>query len=199
MASAQTVRVGVHAVSATLDEVKKEKRADGEGFGGTLQIRFGKILFEASGYQTEMSPSQESDSVDFKARQFDVRLSYRLATAVAVEVGGGRRFIDPELAAQDVGFVRIGVLSENQIARIANVWIRGAYLVAPKFSGGGESGLSVELGFGAGVGTTNGRFRVRADYEFQRIDRRIFPEPAQLELKVPIQIAVARLGVEVGF
>ena len=66
-----------------------------------------------------------------------------------------------------------------------------------RFSGGGEAGLSVELGFGAAVGTPNGRVRVRADYEFQRIDRKVFP--ADVEYKVPVQTQVGRLGLEVGF
>ncbi|NIM47763.1 MAG: hypothetical protein GTN62_00240 [Gemmatimonadales bacterium] len=196
VAGAQTIRFGVHGVSLTHNEVKKEKGADGTGFGGVTELRVGRLHFEAKVYHAQLSPWLESDTVEFKATQLDIRVSFRVAPGIALEAGGGRRWIRPELAAQEVGFIRLGAVSENQVARIASVWVRGAYLVRPQFGGGGEAGLAVELGLGAGVGTANGRFRVRAEYEFQRIDRRSYPQG--LEIKVPIQMAVARFGVELG-
>ncbi len=39
----------------------------------------------------------------------------------------------------------------------------------------------------------NGRFRVRADYEFQRIDREVNG------VDLPIQLSRATIGVELGF
>ena len=54
-------------------------------------------------------------------------------------------------------------------------------------------GLSAEVGLGIAVGTANGRFRVRADYEFQRIDRKVDNQD------VPLQMSLAKLGLEVGF
>jgi hypothetical protein len=51
----------------------------------------------------------------------------------------------------------------------------------------------VEVSLGVGVGTSNGRFRVRADYEFQRIDREVNG------VDLPIQLSRATIGVELGF
>lgn len=193
----QTFRIGAQGVLMTHDEVQSGKRADGAGFGGVATLRVGGLRVEGTAFRASLSPWQDTDTTDFTATQFDVRASYELANAIALEVGAGRRTISPENAAQDVGVVRVGVLSENRVARIATIWLRGAYLPVHRFSGGGEAGLSVELGFGAAVGTANGRVRARADYEFQRIDRHVFP--ADVEYKVPIQTQVARLGLEVGF
>lgn len=51
----------------------------------------------------------------------------------------------------------------------------------------------MELGLGAALGTANGRVRVRAEYEFQRIDREVGRAP------VPIQVTVGKLGIDLGF
>ena len=108
-------------------------------------------------------------------------------------MGAGRRLIRPRFAAQDVGVARAGILSEIPLSALGSVWGRGAYLLAPKFSGGGTAGLAVELGFGAGLGTRNGRFRFRVEYEFQRIDRSVN------DVAVPIQTSLARIGADLGF
>ncbi len=81
----------------------------------------------------------------------------------------------------------------SPISRIADIWGRGAYLVNPQFSGDGDAELAIELGLGVAVGFSSGRFRIRTDYEFQRIDRKVN------QIDVPIEIALARLGLEVGF
>jgi hypothetical protein len=111
----------------------------------------------------------------------------------ALEIGGGRRYVDPENATQEVGLVRIGVLSENQIMRLADVWVRGAYLANPRFSGGGSADLAFEFQLGVGLGTANKRFRLHAEYEFQRIDREVGTND------VPIQLSLARAGISFGF
>jgi hypothetical protein len=91
-----------------------------------------------------------------------------------------------------VGAARFGLYSETQLARIAQIWVRGAYLVDPKFIGGGKADVAFEFGLGVGVGTSNGRFRVYSDYEFQRIDRRAGG------FDVPIQVNVVRSGFALG-
>jgi hypothetical protein len=68
--------------------------------------------------------------------------------------------------------------------------------VDPEFAapaGGGESGLALEIGLGVAVGTANGRFRVKAESNFQRIDREVNGQD------VPVQVTQARLGLELGF
>ena len=92
-----------------------------------------------------------------------------------------------------MGLIRIGVLSENQITRLADVWVRGAYLANPRFSGGGSADLAFEFQLGVGLGTANKRFRFHAEYEFQRIDREVGTND------VPIQLSLARAGISFGF
>jgi hypothetical protein len=191
-AQSQTVRLGIHAVGLTHTEIAPERRAEGAGLGGLISVRWRRLGLDLSGHVARL------DSVDggpklFDLYQGDVRLSYRVATGLALEVGAGRRYIEPDFAAQDVGVTRAGILSEIRLSSLGSVWGRGAYLIAPRFSGGGTAGLAVELGFGAGLGTRNGRFRFRVEYEFQRIDRSVN------DVAVPIQTSLARLGVDVGF
>jgi hypothetical protein len=191
-AAAQTVRAGVHVVGLTHTEIAPERRAEGAGLGGLVSVRWRRFGLDLSGHAARM------DSVDggprlFDLYQGDLRLSYRIANGLALEVGAGRRFIEPDYLAQDVGVTRAGILSEIRLSSVGSVWGRGAYLIAPKFSGGGTAGLAVELGFGAGLGTRNGRFRGRVEYEFQRIDRSVNDVP------VPIQTSLAKVGVDVGF
>jgi hypothetical protein len=189
---AQTVRLGVHVVGLTHTEIAPERRAEGAGLGGLISVRWRRFGLDLSGHVARL------DSVDggpklFDLYQGDVRLSYRVATGLALEVGAGRRIIEPDFAAQDVGLTRAGILTEIPLSSLGHVWGRGAYLVAPRFSGGGTAGLAVELGFGAGLGTRNGRVRGRVEYEFQRIDRSVNQVP------VPIQTSVGKVGIDVGF
>ena len=71
--------------------------------------------------------------------------------------------------------------------------LRGAYLVDPRFSGGGSSDLAFEFQLGDGIGTANKRFRFHVEYEFQRIDRKVGSSD------VPIQMSLARAGIAFGF
>jgi len=190
---AQTVRFGLQGVGLTYSEIDQGRRAEGGGLGGTLSVRWRRFLLDASGMGARLDPKGDGGGTSFDLLQGDVRLSYAFAPSFAVEIGGGRRAIDPEFATQDVGVIRLGLLSEIALNQISAVWARGAYLVGSRFSGGGSADLAVELGMGVGVGTANGRFRGRADFEFQRIDREV------AGAAVPLQMAVGKLGVELGF
>lgn len=191
-ASAQLVRIGVYAVGLSHTEITEDRRANGAGLGGSLTIRLGRFGLDLAGHGARLD-SSGTESQSFDLWQGDVRASVRLATGVAIEVGAGRRAVDPEFAAPDVGLGRIGLLSEIPVSSAGAFWGRAAYLVAPRFNGGGEAGLAFELGFGAGFGTRNGRIRGRADYEFQRIDRTVNTRD------LPIQLSFVRLGIELGF
>jgi len=189
---AQAVRVGVHAVALTYAEIRGSDRATGGGIGGQISLRRGRFGADLSGYSARLD-SADGGGKAFSLLAGNARVHYRVAGALAIEAGVGRRSVDPDFAAQDVGFGRVGVLSEIALSRIGGVWGRGAYLIAPRFSGGGSAGLALELGIGAGIGTANGRFRARVEYEFQRIDRTVNGTA------VPIQLSLAKLGVDVGF
>lgn len=189
--SAQKVRIGVHGVAASYSETNEVTNAEGGGIGASLVLRLGRFGFDAVGYAAAMDPEGATEA-PFDVLQGDVRVSYAITPVIALEVGVGRRTIDPDFAAQDVGLVRVGVLSENRLTRLGTVWVRAAYLVSPQFDGGGSAGLALELGLGAAFGTANGRFRMRVDYEFQRIDRDVNAQD------VPLQLSLGRIGIEVG-
>ena len=186
------LRVGVHSVGMTYTELTDATKAEGVGGGATLQLRWRRFGLEGLVAKARMKPVNEAlEQYDFV--QFDVRLNYWIASLVAIEVGGEWWSIDPQFAAQEVGAGRIGIVSQYPLANISEIWARGAYLINPRFSGGGEAGLAVEVGLGIAVGTSNRRFRVVAESNFQRIDRRVNG------VEVPLQLTQARLGVVVGF
>jgi hypothetical protein len=186
------VRIGVYGVGLSHTETTQDRRSNGAGLGGSLTVRLGRFGLDISGHGARLD-SSGAESQSFDLVQGDVRASVRLATGVALEVGAGRRMVDPEFAAPDVGLGRVGLLSEIPVSSAGAFWGRAAYLVAPRFNGGGDAGLAFELGFGAGFGTRNGRVRGRVDYEFQRIDRTVNARD------VPIQLSFVRLGIELGF
>ena len=188
---AQTIRFNFDAVSLTYQEVREGRSSTGQGGGGGIELRVGRFRLDARAYTARLEPDSGGSEYDFK--QVDVRVSYAVNELLALEVGGGRRYVDPENATQEVGLIRIGVLSENQITRLADVWVRGAYLANPRFSGGGSADLAFEFQLGVGLGTANKRFRFHAEYEFQRIDREVGTND------VPIQLSLARVGISFGF
>lgn len=191
-AAAQTVRIGIHSVAMTHTEIDRSYSAEGVGVAGSLSLRWRRFGLEGMVFRAALEPDS-AGLVAFDAVQWDFRLSYWLASVVGVEISRFSRKMDPEFAGPDVGAVRVGFVSEYPLARIASVKARGAYLVDPKFIGGGESGLAVEIGLGVAVGTANGRFRFKAESDFQRIDREVNG------LDTPVQVTQARLGVELGF
>jgi hypothetical protein len=190
-AVAQTIEFHLDAVGLTYQEVREGRDALGTGGGAAIVLRVKRFAIDVRGYTAKVEPDSGGAGYDF--RQIDVRVSYRINPFLALEVGGGRRYVTPEFATQEVGVFRIGVLSENDLTQLAKVWVRGAYLANPQFSGGGTADVSFEFGLGVAVGTANGRFRVRAEYEFQRIDREVDAA------KVPLQLSLARAGIAFGF
>lgn len=193
-ATAQRVRVGLYGVTVSNSELSEAYQADGGGVGGLLSARVGRFTFELTAQSATVGPDPEAlGDIDYKVREADFKATIDVAPSVAFLVGGGRRTMDPALVAQDVGFVRVGVLSANRLSGIADVWMHAAYLAAPRFSGGGDAEFSVEIGLGVRVHAPSGRFGVRADYAFQRFGRQVNDGDA------PIQYMASRLGIEVGF
>ncbi len=176
----------------TYTEASEGREAVGTGAGGRLEVRVGRFHLDGRAYRAALDPKGDA-STPYDLTQVDVRLRYQVAPVVAIEVGGGRRYVDPEFAAQAVGLARVGLFSETQLARIASIWVRGAYLGGARFVGGGNADLAFEFGLGVGVGTANGRFRFQMDYEFQRLDRQV------AGTDVPIQASLVRTGIALGF
>jgi hypothetical protein len=190
-AEAQKIRFGLSGLGMSYAETSAGRSWDGGGGAGSVVLRVGRFGLDAYGFTAKLKADSATVS-DFDMLQGDVRASFFIVPVIAIELGFGRRATDPDFATQDFGLWRFGILSEMPLTSLGLIWIRGAYL-APKFEGGGDVGLSAEVGLGIAVGTANGRFRVRADYEFQRIDREVEGQD------VPIQTSLAKLGVEVGF
>jgi hypothetical protein len=188
----QKIRFRLDLVGLTYQEGGNEGFDLGSGVGGAVDFRLKRFLITVDGHAARMVP-EDDGAVEYDFAQFDVRLGYEFTPFLALQVGGQRRYVRPEFAAQEVGMLSVGVLSENQLNRISSVWLRGAYLINPQFSGGGQSELSFDFGLGVAVGTANGRFRGSAEYNFQRIDRQVD------NAGVPIQVSVARLGIALGF
>lgn len=188
----QTVNIGARVARMNYQEISDDRTADGWGAAGSGQIRLGRFGLAATILYVPLSPTG-GPSDDFDLLQLDLRASYAFTPFLSAEIGGGRRFIDPDFVAQEVGLIRVGLRSENRVTNLASFWLRGAYLFASRFTGGGSADLAFELGLGVGVGTPNGRFRVQSEYEFQRIDREVGGTD------VPIQTGVASFGIVVGF
>jgi hypothetical protein len=175
-------------------EVSTDLQYDGVGFGGTVGVSWKRFDLDVEGMIGSLDPADGATATEsYDLKMLDIRVSYRVVPAVAVQVGASGRTVSPEFAAPDVGYFRIGLKSENALARIARVWVRGGYLVAPQFNGGGSAGFAFDVGLGTWVGTANGRYGVRAEYDFQRIDRSVN------DTDVPIQMMIAKVGVQLGF
>ncbi|MDH3497224.1 MAG: hypothetical protein OER21_10695, partial [Gemmatimonadota bacterium] len=118
--AAQHVRFGVHAVGITHTEISEASQAEGAGIGGLISVRVGRFGVDLSGHTAKLDSVNGGPAFDLL--QGDVRASVRIASGFAFEVGAGRRAVDPEFTAQDVGFGRAGILSEFQLASIGSVW-----------------------------------------------------------------------------
>ena len=188
------VKVGPQLALASYREVAAGLRYQGTGFGGALSARYRKLSAEASVVRLTLDPASGSAATSgFTATEVDAWVAYDLATYASVEAGFIRRSADPELDAQSVGAVRIGARSFYEIGPGATVLFRANYLAAPKFSGGGHAGFSIDLGLGLDVRLA-GRLHGTAGYTFQRINRKTNPGGTG-EIDAAIQGTVARVGV----
>ncbi len=192
------VTVGPQFALASYREVAAGLRYQGAGFGGAASARYRKLSAEVGVVRLTLDPSTGSAATSgFTATEVDAWVAYDLATYASVEAGLIRRTADPEFDAQSVGAVRIGARSFYEIGPGATVLFRANYLAAPKFSGGGHAGFSIDLGLGLDVRLA-GRLHGTAGYTFQRISRKTSPGGTG-EIDAPIQGTAARVGVAVGF
>jgi opacity protein-like surface antigen len=192
-AQAQPVRGGANVGAISCSESGEQLQYDGGAAGALLDVRFGRFMVMAEGYVSRLDPDAASGLTEqIDLRQFDLRAAYFVNPALAIQIGASGRQATPEFATTDVGFFRVGLISENRLGNIARIWVRGSYIPSPSFSGGGSSKFAFEIGLGAWIGTSNGRIGARFEYDFQRIDREV------KGVAVPQQLMVAKLGIEVG-
>ena len=170
----------------------------GGGAGFWLGFKGGKLSADGSMLFMSFQPVDDGFGFEeFKSTQIDGKLRYYLASGISAEIGFTRRVMDPEFAAQSAAAARIGLRASYLLGPGANLTLRGNYLAGAKFSGGGTAGFGLEVGLGLSVGAVNERWRLTADYEFQRLNR--VTDNGSGEVKVPLQQALARVGAAVGF
>jgi hypothetical protein len=198
LAQQVNVTIGPQFALGSYREVASGLRYQGTGFGGAASARYRRLSAEAEVVRLSLDPATGSSATSgFTATEVSAWVAYDLATYASVEAGFIRRTADPEFDAQSVGAVRIGARSFYEIGPGATVLFRANYLAAPKFSGGGHAGFSIDLGLGLDVRLA-GRLHGTAGYTFQRINRKTNPGGTG-EIDAPIQATVARVGLAVGF
>ena len=198
--SAQHGSVGGQIVFGDYREVSSDLHYRGSGGGVAASFTYKKLGLEGSLASVTYDPVAGSTAtVSFKATQLDIRARYYITGPVSAEVGIVNRKAKPEFEAQSVGAVRAGVRMSYPLGPGVNMGLRGGMLFGSKFSGGGTvSGVgALELGLNMTVDAMKGRLRLTGDYDFQRIARTTGSGAGKAD--VPIQQAMARLGVAVAF
>lgn len=186
---AQAVRLAVFGAAATNSEIARTNQAKGLGLGLAARAERDRFRLDARFLHANLQ-ADFSIQPDYDVNEVDLVLTYVWRSFLAGQVGLARRFVSPDFVAQDVGLVRIGVISETRLTRIASLWIRGAYLPISRFSGGGSAGLGLEMGLGAEVGSLDGRLQGIVEFQYQRIDR-------DAAAPAPLQFSVGLAGIRV--
>src|SRR2546425_11620460 len=152
MAQQVSVTIGPQLALGSYREVASGLRYQGTGFGGGASARYRKLSAEAGLVRLTLDPAAGGTATSgFTATEVDLWVAYDVAPYASVEAGFMRRTADPEFDAQSVGAVRIGARSFYEIGPGATLLFRANYLAAPKFSGGGHAGFSIDLGLGLDV------------------------------------------------
>jgi hypothetical protein len=188
IAPAQAVEVSAYGLAASNAEVDRTRQARGLGLGAAMAIDFGRWRLDVEG-RTASLRADFTVQPDYAVDELSVLGTYRWRPALELQLGAGRRFTRPDLMAQEVGIVRVGLRSEVPLSSLGRIHARAAYLPVTRFSGGGNVGLALECGFGVSVGPFLQRLTGLVDYTYQRVDRRVDGAA------VPIRYSAVRLGV----
>jgi hypothetical protein len=197
--AAQTVTAGAELAMTDYREQGAALHFQGTGFSARLALSVWRIEAQVRTTRLTIDGKETAGRVTdpFVLEQPELRVRYRVSPRIGIEVGGLNRSIDPEHAAQSLRAWRAGGSFVQPLAPGADVSVRASYLYVTEFGGGGSAPFGVELGLGVSYGPGAGRFRLTGEYEFQRIDRRT--TIAGQQLQVPIQSAVARVGLSAAF
>ena len=196
--TAQSVSIGPQFLLADYRETFSDLHYTGSGFGGYVTASHKKLAIEAAYGRVAYDPASDGTAATgFTATQFDARARYYLAGPASFEVGVTSRSVDPEFTAQAAGAARVGVRLSQRVDPAVGLILRGNYLPAARFSGGGTSAFGLELGLGVMGDLARGHLRLSADYEFQYFNRET--DDGSGPVAVPIQQAVLRFGVAAAF
>jgi hypothetical protein len=174
-------------------------RFQGTGFSARLALSVWRIEAQLRTSRLTVDGQESGGRITdpFVLEQPELRLRYSISPRIGIEVGGLNRAITPDHAAQSLRAWRAGGSFVQPLAPGADVGVRASYLHVTEFAGGGTAPFGLELGLGVSYGPGAGRFRLTGEYELQRIDRRT--TIAGQQLQVPIQSAVARIGLSAEF
>lgn len=192
--------IGVQGAFADYREVSADLHYRGKGGGVAASFTFKKLGVEGSIVGLTYDPVAGSTAgASFKATQIDVRVRYSITGPVSAEVGFMNRKAKPEFEAQSMGAVRGGVRMAYPLGPGVRMGLRGGMLFGAKFSGGGKVGGvgALELGLNMTVDALRGRLRFTGDYDFQRVARTT--ASGSVDVAVPIQQSLGRVGIAVAF
>jgi hypothetical protein len=186
---AQTLQIAASGAAMTNSEITGVRQAKGIGFGIAARAERSRLRLDTQFLHAALR-ADFSIQPDYVVDEIDIRLTYLWRPYLGGQIGFARRFTHPEFVAQDVGLLRVGLVSEARLARIAGLWVRGAYLPVSRLSGGGKTGLGLELGIGAELGPPNTRLQGFVAFDYQRINR-------NTSTSVPLQYSAGQAGVRV--
>lgn len=196
---AQRVSLGAEGALADYREQGAALRFSGTGFSGHAELTVWRLSAQARITRVHVEGASTSADVTdpFDISQSEVRLRMQLTPRIGVEAGALSRSMDPEHAAQSMKAWRAGGVYVQPLAPGADVAVRAGYLAATDFGGGGTAPFGLDVGLAVSYGPGAGRVRLTAEYEFQRVDRRTTVAGRRIDL--PIQSAIARVGVVAMF
>ncbi len=183
----------------TYREQSSALRFRGLGPAVAFRLGVGQFALALEGVQLDLDPAGDNAQglEPFTLRQLDSRVAVRVGGIVWVEAGLLQRWMSPGRAGQEVTALRVGASARFTLAPGAELRLRGAYLPALDFSGGGKAPLGLELGFGAAYGTPGGTVQGLVSVDYQRHDRRTSVEGIRFD--TPLDLAVLRVGVQARF
>lgn len=198
--SAQHFSIGPQIVFGDYREVSADLHYRGAGGGLAATVTWKKFSADAAVSKVTYKPTTDGTAtLQFDAREFDVRLRYYIGGPVSGEVGFVSRKADPEFEAQSVGAVTAGARMSYLLGPGVHMGLNGGLIFGPKFSGGGKASPlgAFTLGLGLTVDAMRGRLRFTGDYDFQRITRKT--NDGSGDKSVPIQQSLGRVGIAVAF
>ena len=110
--AAQRVEVAASGAAVTNSEITSAHQARGLGLTGSVGFTSGRFHLEARALTASLQ-ADFSLQPDYALHQFDLNLTYRWRPLLGFQLGAGRRFVDPDFAAQEVGLVRVGVITRH--------------------------------------------------------------------------------------
>ena len=195
---AQRATVGVGYAMADYAEQGSSLSFGGGGAAAFGSVAWRRLSLHVSMAKLALEPKhQDSGAEPFDVMQTDIALRASVTRLVSVEAGILRRDVQPSLAAQSIGAMRLGALIALPLATGADLEASASYVGASRFSGGGSAPFGVSVGLGVSYAPRWERVRLTGDLDFLRLDRRT--ETSAGEVASPVQSSTARIGVSISY